>query len=1111
MGRVGKATDLIDECLGACDLRKETQIEFLIATVPDPIDSRFDYLFDRHVDALQRALEASGYILDRFSIPWLDGRPGKELQLSEDRSFETEPGVVLFRGKGAKPPCISLLVLFLVGETPTSGIHKVALESALDQIDRLVSDANDVSVPGDVCPGLGKIEPDAIRILGPTFSGSRFSLEVALQNWRKGRCKSREVPISIISGSATAIESDDPKSYSIADAKFQATVIPDGAVLESYRSYLSDRRIAPRQVALLVEANTAYGQAKGLNETGFRTIPFPLHVERLRVEAHDRQDRPDTKGPLDAHPLTSIPVEENRRAVDVIPPLSRLQAPTLEPLMQSIFRLIVREKIRYVGVLASDVRDLLFLAREFRSHCPNTALFTLNSDLLYLHPELNIELEGMQVLTTYPLFGPNRIWSPPYDSASRVQFSMDISVGVYNAALALLGKQELMVEYAPPLSIPQGGSLRPSLWVVAAGRDGFWPVRTLPWNNGQESYVFSVEAPGKNAEPDGENIESGLNSQTINLAFLLWCLGCSIGLWLLLRTQDSDSASSMRPDLRRWLRDSITPKVLSPLDYRRRFYFAASCTCLLLLHLLLCAIWSIPTLAAWRLVGWRTGRTVLGCGVGLFLISLLLILVAFIRTMILSRLQGSEKRWKALGGDRLSLIFVLVGCVVTLILLMCQLRSWARLTWLHADQAMLLYARAIAFRSGLSPLVPLFFTALGGLACTACVVRRLNRLETDREYMRTLAFDKVSEPISILERRVRHILACEAVGLPIPVWVAAIGVAAPASLFFGRFALPLDDKPFLILFVAGFFTGYLGLAFEFGRFVYGWQSLRKLLQRLSSHPVGHTFSMLREEDGLKLLPISQAGVSDPLSVIEHALERARVVVRQASQEAGTTIDPLRRLLGASLPGLKKSLCAAEISVGQASRASAEGNRVAMRKHHFEAQIRLWCIAVTVARGLHDHRSASGQAAPPQSKGESSSAASLEEAADRFLASQCVPFLTHVLAQLRNLVTMVTAGLLLMLIAATSYPFQPRNWILLFNWTVVLGAVVTTMTVFVQMNRNPILSALSGTEPGKTSWDRDFLIRVSIYGVVPVLSLLGAQFPETFGQLFSWVGTILGGH
>ena len=46
----------------------------IVATVPDPIDAaNVAYTFDRYVDAIQRAMEAANYTLDRFDLPWRDG------------------------------------------------------------------------------------------------------------------------------------------------------------------------------------------------------------------------------------------------------------------------------------------------------------------------------------------------------------------------------------------------------------------------------------------------------------------------------------------------------------------------------------------------------------------------------------------------------------------------------------------------------------------------------------------------------------------------------------------------------------------------------------------------------------------------------------------------------------------------------------------------------------------------------------------------------------------------------------------------------------------------------------------------------------------------------
>ena len=45
-------------------------LHFLIATAPDPIDSRFGYRFDAVIDDIQMAIESLGWNLDRHWLPW---------------------------------------------------------------------------------------------------------------------------------------------------------------------------------------------------------------------------------------------------------------------------------------------------------------------------------------------------------------------------------------------------------------------------------------------------------------------------------------------------------------------------------------------------------------------------------------------------------------------------------------------------------------------------------------------------------------------------------------------------------------------------------------------------------------------------------------------------------------------------------------------------------------------------------------------------------------------------------------------------------------------------------------------------------------------------------
>ena len=100
--------------------------------MPDPVSSRLPYFFDGFAESLESAAEASGYTLDRFALPWLEkGDSGHDNTPSWHQTlYETVPGLILFRD----PQDRKLLLLFLVGETPTTGIHKQAMFSALEQM-----------------------------------------------------------------------------------------------------------------------------------------------------------------------------------------------------------------------------------------------------------------------------------------------------------------------------------------------------------------------------------------------------------------------------------------------------------------------------------------------------------------------------------------------------------------------------------------------------------------------------------------------------------------------------------------------------------------------------------------------------------------------------------------------------------------------------------------------------------------------------------------------------------------------------------------------------------------------------------------------------------------
>ena len=125
-----------------------------------------------------------------------------------------------------------------------------------------------------------------------------------------------------------------------------------------------------------------------------------------------------------------------------------------------------------MGIKATDVEDLIFLTQRIREYCPDTVVFTFSTDLRFLHSDINRDLEGMLVFSTYPLFPFNQFWTYPFAGA-KFEFFNEEAEGVFNATLIQLGARDKMVEYGEPFTASPEW---PALWVSAVGRHDIWPL-----------------------------------------------------------------------------------------------------------------------------------------------------------------------------------------------------------------------------------------------------------------------------------------------------------------------------------------------------------------------------------------------------------------------------------------------------------------------------------------------------------------------------------------------------------------------------------------------------------------------------------------------------------
>jgi hypothetical protein len=348
-----------------------------------------------------------------------------------------------------------LLFVSLVGGSPTTGVAKGALRTCLDIIlsyhrGRLAA----LALPVD------------LRIIGPMFSGSEQSLTLKLSRWLgdhrcdAGRC----FRALVCSGDADLIDkakferdAGGRGRWPNVEVRFDSTLHHRDLVMPAPLSFLRELNGEKEldKVALLIESDTEFGNLGKLSgedlkgraglPSKFTVMKFPFHISQVAAAYNEGEPRDNRSTPTLVRPSSelSIPFDETGRPRDVVPALSpAMTTATNEFVVAKILETILVEDFRYIGIVATDTRDMIFLAAMIRQYCPDVQIFIPSGDLLQGHPRYVNSLSGTAVATTYPLFSMAQRWDPPYQGDHcRHLFSNQGDQGIYNAVPSLLNEE----------------------------------------------------------------------------------------------------------------------------------------------------------------------------------------------------------------------------------------------------------------------------------------------------------------------------------------------------------------------------------------------------------------------------------------------------------------------------------------------------------------------------------------------------------------------------------------------------------------------------------------------------------------------------------------------
>src|SRR5262249_49688460 len=125
------------------------QISLAVAVVPDPLVPRYRRLYDHHLVAIELGMLRSGYVLDRFYLPWNEqlraageskdkslpfNRGAYGLLLFRCDAWRSVPGVGPSVSKCGSSSGTRFRALYIVTDTSTKGVESRAFRCVVDRI-----------------------------------------------------------------------------------------------------------------------------------------------------------------------------------------------------------------------------------------------------------------------------------------------------------------------------------------------------------------------------------------------------------------------------------------------------------------------------------------------------------------------------------------------------------------------------------------------------------------------------------------------------------------------------------------------------------------------------------------------------------------------------------------------------------------------------------------------------------------------------------------------------------------------------------------------------------------------------------------------------------------
>jgi len=766
-----------------------------------------------------------------------------------------------------------------------------------------------------------------------------------------------------------------------------------------------------------------------------------------------------------------------------VPSFAREQMPVAqEAVLLAVAATLRQEGIRLAQVVATDVFDAIFVAGFLRKAHPNMRIYFGNADLLITRAADQLPIEGSLAVTTFPLVARNQIWTLPGGQEVRALRPMGsrYEVGLFNSFRALALEQQGHVNAEPlaEYSLPQERYCdTPPLWLTVVGTNGYWPIALLDKGNQRERdsllLPWGVNS-GPAAPPEGRWPDPGEPGRLWTGVFIALAVAAGVlGVLVILAQWERDSVGPRSEVLAHW---AVRPAERGAIG---RAYFALA-DCLVLGVMLFATALPVWMLARHevRVGWWLLYPSYLGfVSVALAAVAVMCECVLAYRGLLGRRKQRVAGAQTDPGGYLWLVGLAGLGFLGFLACWMLAARAGTRL------EGFFFSYRSLDLLNGVCPVLPFLFLSAGYLILV-WLHRRRHALFLELPEALPEAGEglKVPKPLQDKEwEPLGHpLLGAGRLG-----WLVALiglGMVVVFSVLLGNHQ-SLEDQSYDLLHWAAFLVFCVLVVLTWARFLLLWTALKPLLDRLACHPLRSAFQALAPGRSASPL-LAGRGRCDLRAVVSTSVNLLRALCsRLEGPSRARVADRLKALEEKSAEYLKQVQSCLAVPFDSLrliqELLAATGTEIAA------ALEGLW------SRG----RMAQDVDAHPEGQGE---AARLGE---QFIAVQYAGFVSNVMLQLRNLLLFVTTGFFLAMVSVLVYPFLSQQAMVWAGTACVVLLGIPVIVSIVQMETHPVLKTLSGRgERGRVTAP---LMRLALYGALPLLGIIGSHFPA-LGRHLVWL-------